>query len=381
MKSDDARLASMRLKLEADLLGMIRGASWDAAAAEDAFADLALRAFRFQCDAIPSYGAYARHVERDPIAIQDWREIPPVPASAFKSHDLSAAPAGEEAVVFETSGTTISRPGRVRVRSTHLYEASLRRSFARHVLPDDARVHAVVFGPTRAEAPRSSLWFMVDRLVEEFCAGGSWIVERGEPRWGRADEILARAGAGRSAVLLLGTTLLFQAYLARCDREGVRFSLPPGSRAMDTGGAKGARVEVRREEIVAAFQRVLGIPSTHLVNEYGMAELGSQFYEDTLLATHERRDADTGFAIPPWVRTRVLDPETMRPCPDGQPGLLVHYDLANLDTPMAIQTEDVGVCERGRLRLEGRLPEAERRGCSLPFEQFLERERVTGGER
>ena len=81
------------------------------------------------------------------------------------------------------------------------------------------------------------------------------------------------------------------------------------------------------------------------------------------------------------MRTRVLDPETMRPRPDGQPGLLVHYDLANLDTPMAIQTEDVGVCERGRLRLEGRLPEAERRGCSLPFEQFLERERVTGGER
>ena len=150
---------------------------------------------------------------------------------------------------------------------------------------------------------------------------------------------------------------------------------------MDTGGAKGARVEVRREEIVAAFKRVLGIPSTHLVNEYGMAELGSQLYEDTLLAAHEGRDADAGFAIPPWVRTRVLDPETMRPCPDGQPGLLVHYDLANLDTPLVIQTEDVGVCARGRLHIEGRLPEAERRGCSLPFEQFVEREGVTGGER
>jgi len=376
MKSGDPGLASVRLMLEADLLGMIRGAGWDVDAAKDAFADLALRAFRFQCDAIPSYGAYARHVGRDPAAVRDWREIPPVPASAFKSHDLSAAPLDDQAVIFETSGTTISRPGRVRLRSTHLYEASLRRGFPRHVLPDGARLHAVVFGPTRAEAPRSSLWFMVDHLVEEFCAGGSWIVERGEPRWERADEALARAVRDKGPVLLLGTTLLFQAYLARCDREGLRYRLPPGSRAMDTGGAKGTRVEVRRDEIVAALTRVLGIPSTHLVNEYGMAELGSQFYEDGLLAAHEERPARAGFAIPPWVRTRVLDPETMHELPDGEPGLLVHHDLANLEIPLAIQTEDVGACEQDRLLLEGRLPEAEVRGCSLPFEQFLERERV-----
>ncbi|HYR52710.1 MAG TPA: long-chain fatty acid--CoA ligase, partial [Candidatus Dormibacteraeota bacterium] len=79
--------------------------------------------------------------------------------------------------------------------------------------------------------------------------------------------------------------------------------------------------------------------------------------------------------IPPWVRTRVLDPETMRDVPEGKSGVLVHYDLANLEIPLAIQTEDVGSVAAGRLRLEGRLPEAERRGCSLPFERFVERER------
>lgn len=147
---------------------------------------------------------------------------------------------------------------------------------------------------------------------------------------------------------------------------------------MDTGGAKGARVELRRDDMAASVQRVLGIPPTHLVNEYGMAEMGSQFYEDTLLAGHERRPARSGFVIPPWVRTRVLDPETMLDLPEGRPGLLVHYDLANLDVPLAIQTEDVGAVAGNRLTLEGRLPEAERRGCSLPFEQFLERERGPG---
>ena len=124
----------------------------------------------------------------------------------------------------------------------------------------------------------------------------------------------------------------------------------------------------------AAFGRVRGLPASHVVNEYGMAELGSQLYEDSLLAAHERRASREGFAAPPWLRTRVLDPATLEECPDGTPGLLAHYVLANLDTPLAVQTEDVGRRISDRLILHGRLPEAERRGCSLAYEEFLRRE-------
>jgi hypothetical protein len=365
-----------------ELIRFIREVPWEGGDAGGAFADLALRSFRLQCESIPEYGAYARHMGAGPDGVRDWREIPAVPASAFRSHDLSARSEGDEAVTFETSGTTISLPGRVRLRSTELYEASLSRNFARHLLPDRAALQAIIFGPPRSEAQQSSLWFMADHVARELCAGATWIVEGGEPRWERADEELARSVAERRPVLLLGTTLLFHAYFARCAREGVRFALPAGSRAMDTGGAKGTRVEIRRDEVEAAFARVLAIPPSHVVNEYGMAEMGSQFYQDTLLATKERRRARPGFVIPPWVRTRVLDPETMRERPRGVPGLLVHYDLANLEIPLAIQTEDVGARAESRLTLEGRLPEAERRGCSLPFERFLERERerVAEGE-
>ncbi len=362
-----------------DLIRFIEEASWEGGDPDRVFPELALRSFRLQCEAIPEYGAFARHVGRGPDQVRDWRDIPPVPASAFRSHDLSAAASGEESVTFETSGTTISRPGRVRLRDTSLYEASLLRNFARHVLPDGARLRAIVFGPTRAEAPRSSLWFMVERVVQEHGAGAVWVLERGEPSWERADEEFARALGEKRPVLLLGTTLFFQAYFERCARKGVRFVLPAGSRAMDTGGAKGARVEIRREEVEAAFGRVLAIPPSHVVNEYGMAEMGSQFYQDTLVAVHERRSPRRGFAIPPWVRARVLDPETMGERGPNEPGILVHYDLANLEIPLAIQTEDVGSRARDRLTLEGRLPEAARRGCSLPFEEFLDRERAGGG--
>jgi hypothetical protein len=384
-------------EMEADLARFISAAGWEepaaqARGAEAAFSDLAIRSFRIQCDTIPEYGAYARHVGRGPGGLGDWREIPPVPSSAFKEHGLSAARVGDggtsggaapasPTVTFETSGTTITRPGRVHLTSTHLYETSLLKSFTRHLLPDGARLKMIIFGPTRAESPRSSLWFMADRVAARLCDAPSWIVEHGEPRWERADAELARSLDGRVPVLLLGTTLLLRAYVERCDRRGLCFALPPGSRAMDTGGAKGTRVELRPDDMAASIHRVFGIPRTHLVNEYGMAEMGSQFYEDTLLAAHERRPARRGFVIPPWVRTRVLDPETMLDLPEGRPGLLVHYDLANLDVPLAIQTEDVGAAAGNRLTLEGRLPEAERRGCSLPFEQFLERERGARAER
>jgi hypothetical protein len=337
------------------------------------FGSAALALFREQCARIPEYGRYAIHLGRDPDTMADWRDIPPVPVSAFRTRDLSAVPPGREAVAFETSGTT-GRPGRVRLGSTRLYEASIVRNFTRHLLPDGTRLHALVFGPKLEEAPRSSLWFMVDHIARTLCDGAVWLVEDGQPRWDRADDELERAAARRRPLLLLGTSLFFQAYFERSKRARIRFVLPPGSRAMDTGGSKGARVEIRRDQILDSFRSVLGLTPDRVVNEYGMAEMSSQFYEDKLLSQQAGRPGHAGFVIPPWVRTRALDPETMHECPRDVPGVLVHYDLANRDVPFALQTEDVGAVDGRHLLLQGRLPEAERRGCSLPFERFLERE-------
>src|SRR5690349_4088856 len=92
----------------------LRYDAWDPlgpAEREARFAAQAIERFREQARTIAPYGAYARHLGIDPEAVRDWRDIPPVPASAFKSHDLSASEPGTEKVLFETSGTTISRPG------------------------------------------------------------------------------------------------------------------------------------------------------------------------------------------------------------------------------------------------------------------------------
>ena len=356
----------------------IARAEWDSDHDEEGFTRAALMLFRFQAEHMPPYLAFAFHLGIDPTGLTDWRDIPPVPASAFKGHDLSIAPPGSEAAIFETSGTSISRPGRIRLGSTVLYEASLLQNFKRHLLPDSAKLPAVVFGPHFEEANHSSLWFMVDHVVKREAKSGAWLVRDGVPRWGLADEILSEAASSNQPVLLLGTTLLYMAYFERLASQNRRVALPAGSRAMDTGGAKGLRTEFARAEVAGAFAAHLGIPETHLVNEYGMAELCSQFYDDNLLAYVEGRPRREGKRIPPWVRTRVLDPETLREVPDGTQGILVHYDLANLDTPLAIQTEDIGARVGNRLTISGRLPAAEARGCSLAFEQFVEAERRAG---
>lgn len=366
--------------LEPSLQTWIAHASWTDPPPEREFNARALQSFRYQCAAIPSYGAYVRYLGVDPERVASWRDIPPVPASAFKSHDLSAAPPevtgapGAPGVLFRTSGTSVSSPGRVRLASTRLYETSLRRSFERHLLPDGARLRAIVFGAARLDEPHSSLWFMANRVVAGLAKSGRWILLGGEPRFSEADEEFTRAEAAEEPLLLIGTTLLYMAYFERLEAAGRSFRLPAGTRAMDTGGAKGRRGEFTRDEVTAEFGKRLGIPPSHVVNEYGMTEMGSQFYENHLLAAHESRTPEPGWRIPPWVRTRVLDPETMQERPDDERGLLVHYDLANLEVPLAIQTEDIGERRGHRLILEGRLLGAEARGCSLPYERFLERE-------
>ena len=368
------------MQITSSLAEWLSRTSWLDPPTDAEFGAHAVAAFRDQCASIAPYAAYVRYLGVDPERVTDWRAIPPVPASAFKSHDLSAAPPevngapGAPGVVFETSGTSAARPGRVRLASTSLYEASLRRSFERHVLPDGARLHAVIFGPPRLDAPRSSLWFMANRVVATFAKGGTWILLGGEPRWNQVDEAFTRAEATDEPLLLFGTTLLYAAYFERLASLGRSFRLPSGSRAMDTGGSKGRGAERSREEMASAFERYLGIPPDRLVNEYGMTEMGSQFYDDRLLASREGREPLPGWRIPPWVRTRVLDPETMEERPDGERGLLVHYDLANLEIPLAIQTEDVGERRGDRLILAGRLLGADARGCSLPYERFLAEE-------
>jgi hypothetical protein len=150
---------------------------------------------------------------------------------------------------------------------------------------------------------------------------------------------------------MLGTTLAFLTLFDQCVKQNKAFQLPPGSRLMDTGGMKTQSREVTREEFLRLAGTYLGVPEADCINEYGMCELGSQFYA---------RGASMVFQGPPWVRTLVNDT-----------GRLRHFDLANVDSVLAVQTDDAGEVRPGGFLFKGRAASAELKGCSIEMEAML----------
>jgi hypothetical protein len=195
-------------------------------------------------------------------------------------------------------------------------------------------------------------------------------------------------------VLMLGTAFAFVHWLDGL-RADERYSLPPGSRLLETGGFKGRSREVARPELYAALADRLGIPPDAMINEYGMTELLSQYYDSDSaagevatkvasdrplpLVSADRRASQSHLDAlasrrhvgPPWLRVRVVDPLTLEELPDGERGLLVHHDLANAGSVAAVLTEDVGFKDERGLSLIGRVAGASPRGCSVAMDELL----------
>jgi acyl-CoA synthetase (AMP-forming)/AMP-acid ligase II len=151
------------------------------------------------------------------------------------------------------------------------------------------------------------------------------------------------------------------------ERAGRRLALPAGTRIMETGGFKGRARESTREELYAQLRERLGVPPERIVNQYGMTELGSQFYDSVLVRPNTARHK----LAPPWTRVRIVDPDTGWDRPTGEAGLIQIVDLANTGSVLALQTADLGRELPGGFEVLGRSPDAEARGCSIAADEML----------
>jgi acyl-CoA synthetase (AMP-forming)/AMP-acid ligase II len=149
---------------------------------------------------------------------------------------------------------------------------------------------------------------------------------------------------------------------------------------METGGFKGRSRTVPREVLRRDIAERFGLPETAVVNQYGMTELASQFYDSTLVDPEGPRRK----LAPPWARVRFVDPETGQDVRDGEVGQIVIHDLANTGSVAAIQTADLGRAivgadgERIGFDVLGREEGAEARGCSIATDVMLEASRSEG---
>ncbi len=373
--------------LDARLLVWIEQAAqrWDHAgpdaAGEAEFGRLALELFADQYERNAPYRRFCRARGVQPGRIARWEQIPPVPLSAFKELTLSCDPPESAAAVFMTSGSTDpSRRGRNHHPHLRLYDASLRAGFRHWFLPDRERLRLLVLNPPPAQQPHSSLAYFLGRLVDFFGAPGSGFFVDGKGlAVDRLSVALREAERDGVAVGLLGTSFAYVHLLDALEASGAAFTLPVGSRLLDTGGFKGRSREVSAEALRAGFGDRLGIADPWCVNYYGMTEISTQYYDTGLRRAWLGEDPGPRVkAVPPWARIRVVDPGTGRPVPAGERGLLVHFDLANRGSCLAVLAEDVGHLTEGGFVLQGRAQGSEARGCSIALDELLA---ANGGRR
>lgn len=300
----------------------------------------------------------------------EWTEIPAVPADAFRVARLVCGETSEADTVFRTSGTTagLERRGEHIFPELAFYDRSLLSGFCAHLVPEGGRISLLSLVPAPGDAPDSSLSHMLGEAMREAGGEGSgYFIRNGEIQHHALAEALRAAEQSHAPVLLAGTSFAFVHWLDSLAQREEHFSLPPGSRVMDTGGFKGHSREVAREDLYAALEERLGVGESWCVNEYGMTEMSSQLYDGVAGV-----EAPRLYRAPPWVRSRAVDPEMLDILPAGATGVLRHWDLANFHSVAVIQTADLGSVTDGGVALFGRAQGAEARGCSLAMDQLLQ---------
>ncbi len=334
------------------------------------FEALALSIAAFQRAHVEPVGRLARARLGD-VPARSVDEIPALPTDVFRLRRVAAHPPSLDVRVFETSGTTqgAETKGRHPMRTLATYEAAAMAHAERLLFPDVKLGRALVLAPSSRDAPASSLSFMIDLFLERLGLARSATVSAGGAidfeAVAREARDCARSGA---PALVMGTAFAFVHAIDRLASDPV--SLPAGSVAMITGGFKGRSREVPEGELREGIARWLGLDRARIVGEYGMTELSSQLYEPRIGAPAGFR-AST-YRAPAWLRVAAVDPITLAPLPRGAEGIARIVDLANVDSSIAIQTQDrVVVDEAGDVHLLGRLPGAVPRGCSLAMEDVL----------
>src|ERR1035437_3870888 len=342
------------------------------------FSELALELFSLQFEHNAAYRQICEVRKLTPQVVAHWTQIPVVPTAAFKELELTSLAPDERSVVFHSSGTTEQKPSRHfhNAESLAVYEASLISWFLESVSPDlrftiyDLRL--VCLTPPPEQAPHSSLVHMFETVrrklgavksafVVKLAEDGAWTLDFNATIAALNDNSKLKT---QNPKLLLGTAFSFVHLLDYLASKDLVFNLPEGSLVMETGGYKNRSRSLPKAELHALIAQRLGVPAENILCEYGMSELSSQAYDSEIhppsSILHPRV-----FHFPPWARVQIISPETGREVAEGETGLIRVFDLANIFSVAAIQTEDLSIRRGDGFELAGRAQLSEPRGCSL----------------
>lgn len=319
------------------------------------FNEVALLLFRYQYLHNDGYRALCDTLGLPPQSIKTWQQIPAVTTDCFKLKlPPSCLQADDISTTFLTSGTTAESRGHHHFRDTSLYEHSILIAWKQLELPPLQQT--LILTPPPQQTPHSSLSHMMETLKKQWKPSAQFLINHDQID----HKLLQQAVSQQQPITLLGTAL---AFLNLFEQLPQPLNLPVGSWAMETGGYKGSGRSLSKEDLYKQFEQTLALPSEQIWNEYSMTELSSQFYSRGLAAPHRS---------PHWVKIKVLHPDTDQPVEAGQIGYLVIYDLANIDSVLALRTQDLAIYhDEHTFTLIGRDPSAIPRGCSRSIDESL----------
>ncbi len=311
--------------------------------AED-FEQMAMKVFRHQAAHCAVYGKYIGHLGIMAEKVERLEQIPYLPISFFKTHEVLSNTKKTQ-IIFSSSGTTGMVQSRHLVTDLGIYEKSFELAFERfYGYAEETCILALL--PSYLERDGSSLIYMVDALISKskHPDSGYFLYNHDE-----LHEVLLRLRHSGQKTLLIGVTY---ALLDFTENFAIDF---PELIVMETGGMKGKRREMVREELHDILKAGFGVPAIH--SEYGMTELLSQAYSK----------GEGLFECPPWMRIVLRDTnDPLTLLPSHQTGGINVIDLANINSCAFIATQDLGrTMPDGSFEVLGRFDNADIRGCNL----------------
>lgn len=308
------------------------------------FQSLAIEVFRFQYNHIPVYKAFVDALGRNVDAVKTLEDIPFMPIEFFKSHQV--IPEGLDAEIeFTSSGTTGKQTSTHFVHDLSIYKEGYRKCFEHFYGPiEDYVVLALL--PAYLERKGSSLVWMVNDMIEQskYQDSGFFLNE-----YEALSDLLKYYSVTGKKVILFGVTF---ALLDLADQFPVYF---PKLTLVETGGMKGRRKEMLREELHKTLSTGFGVKHVH--SEYGMTELLSQAWSK----------GDGIFRCPPWMKVMIRESnDPFAYVERGVTGGINVIDLANLYSCSFIATSDLGKSyPDGSFEVLGRFDQSDVRGCNL----------------
>lgn len=304
----------------------------------------ALEVFRYQFEQNKVYRSYCDLLFKHPSDIDKIEDIPFLPIQFFKSHEVTSSTSTPDAI-FTSSGTTGTTTSKHYVSNISIYEKSFSKCFE-HFYGSITDYVVLALLPSYLERDGSSLIYMVDHLIKASKNSESGFYLN------NLSELKAKLDAlkhSEKKVLLIGVSF---ALLNLIETFQIKF---PNITLMETGGMKGKRKELVRDELHKILTSEFGVDKIH--SEYGMTELLSQAYSK----------GNGVFNCPQWMKTITRDPEDALSIQNyGSTGGLNVIDLANINSCSFIATQDLGrAFKDGSFEVVGRFDNSDIRGCNL----------------